>query len=353
MSNILVTGGAGYIGSHTLVELLTAGHSVTVVENFCNSSQEAVRRVEQITGEQVPLHEVDIRDKTHLQPIIDDGSFDAVIHFAALKAVGEAQAQPLRYYDNNVGGTLTLIECLQDSTVRKLIFSSSATVYGDQPIPYTEQTPCEPSNVYGRTKYMSELIMADAAAADPKMAMIALRYFNPIGAHPSGLIGEDPSGTPNNLMPYAAQVAAGRRDRLQVFGNDYPTPDGTGVRDYIHVVDLAKGHLAALERGPSEGFHAYNLGSGHGASVLEVIRSFETASGKPIPYDFVPRRAGDLAEYYADPALAQAELGWHTTLSLDDACRDTWNWQSHNPDGYRGANPEPHRSHQPQRSKVE
>jgi UDP-glucose 4-epimerase len=335
MSHILVTGGAGYIGSHTVVELLEQGYDVTVVDNFSNSSGEAIKRVEAITGKTVTLHNVDIRDKNKLGKLVDNGNYSAVIHFAALKAVGESGQKPLEYYDNNVGGILALLEVLQHSTVKKFIFSSTACVYGDQPVPYAEATPRAPENVYGRTKLVSELIMEDTATANPGMAMIALRYFNPIGAHPSGKIGEDPNGIPNNLMPFVAQVASGRREKLMVFGNDYPTPDGTGRRDYIHVVDLARGHVAALQNGPGTGFKAYNLGGGHAESVLDVVRAFENASGKQIPYEFAPRRDGDLPEYYADPALAEKELGWKTRLSLEDACRDTWNWQSQNPNGYK------------------
>lgn len=334
MNEILVTGGAGYIGSHTIVELLAKGYAVTVVDNLCNSSPEALKRIEKIAGKPVDFYDFDLHQKNKLKTLVAQKSFDAVIHFAALKAVGESVEKPLLYYDNNVGGTITLLEALQDSNVKKFIFSSSATVYGNQPFPYTETTPRAPENPYGQTKYVSELIMEDVAAANPAMAMLALRYFNPIGAHPSGLIGEDPNGIPNNLMPFVAQVATGKREKLMVFGNDYSTPDGTGVRDYIHVVDLAKGHVAALEKGPSSGFRAYNLGSGHGESVLQVVAAFEKASGQKIPYEFAPRRAGDLAEYYANPGLAKTELGWQTELSLEDACRDTWHWQSQNPSGY-------------------
>jgi UDP-glucose 4-epimerase len=335
MSRVLVTGGAGYIGSHTVVELLEQGHDVTVIDNFCNSSAEAIKRVQAIAGKSVDLHDLDIRDKRQLQQLVDSGNYSAVIHFAALKAVGESEQKPLEYYDNNIGGILALLEVLQNSTVKKFVFSSSACVYGDQPIPYTEATLRQPQNVYGRTKLFSEQIMEDTAAANPDIAMISLRYFNPIGAHPSGTIGEDPNGIPNNLMPFVAQVASGRREKLMVFGNDYPTPDGTGRRDYIHVVDLARGHAAALQKGPATGFTAYNLGGGHAESVLDVVHAFESASGKQIPYEFAPRRPGDLAEYYADPARAEQELGWKAQLTLADACRDTWNWQLHNPNGYK------------------
>ena len=336
MSHVLVTGGAGYIGSHTVVELLQQRYEVTVVDNFGNSSHESIQRIEQITGKKVVCQELDVRNTEALRNLISQTEFEAVIHFAALKAVGESVEDPVRYYDNNVGATLSLLQALQDSSITKLIFSSSATVYGDQPIPYTEQTPRAPQNPYGNTKFVSELIMEDAARANPNVAMIALRYFNPIGAHSSGLIGEDPSGIPNNLMPFVAQVATGKREKLMIFGNDYPTKDGTGVRDYIHVVDLAKGHVAALQKGPATGFRAYNLGSGHGESVLDLVHAFEKVSDKHIPYEIAPRRLGDLAEYYADPSLAKAELDWQTELTLEDACRDTWNWQSHNPNGYGG-----------------
>lgn len=335
MKHVLVTGGAGYIGSHTVVALLDKGYNVTVVDNFCNSSPESIKRIEAIAGKPIPVHNLDITDTKALHELIATGQFDAVIHFAALKAVGESVQNPLHYYQNNVVGTLSLLEALQGSSIQTFIFSSSATVYGDQPVPYTENTPRAPQNSYGNTKFVSELIMQDAAGANPNVAMIALRYFNPIGAHPSGKIGEDPNGIPNNLMPYVAQVATGKREKLSIFGNDYPTPDGTGVRDYIHVVDLAKGHVAALEHGPKTGFRAYNLGGGHGESVLDLVHAFEKASGKQIPYEFAARRPGDLAEYYADPSRAEKELGWKTELTLEDACRDTWNWQSQNPNGYK------------------
>jgi UDP-glucose 4-epimerase len=336
---ILVTGGAGYIGSHTVVELLEQGYQVTIVDNFCNSSPEAIKRIEKITGKTIAaVHNMDVRDTEQLGTIIAGQPFKAVIHFAGLKAVGESTHDPLRYYDNNVGSTLALAQAIQGSSIKKFIFSSTACVYGDQPIPYTETTPRAPQNPYGNTKYVSELIMQDAAAANPEPAMISLRYFNPIGAHPSGLIGENPNGIPNNLLPYVAQVAVGKREKLSIFGNGYPTADGTGVRDFIHVMDLAKGHVAALENGPATGFKAYNLGGGHGESVLDVVHAFEAASGKKIAYEFVARRPGDLAEYYSDPSLAAQELHWKTELTLQDACRDTWNWQSHNPNGYEKEN---------------
>lgn len=331
---VLVTGGTGYIGSHTVVELLAHGHEVTIVDNFCNSSPKVLERIEQIAQKKVTFHEADVRDAAALKKIITPGAFDALIHFAALKAVGESVQKPLLYYENNVGGSIALLQAIEGSRIKKFIFSSSATVYGNQAVPYTESTPRLPQNPYGNSKFAVELSMEDEAVANPQVAMISLRYFNPIGAHPSGLIGEDPKDTPNNLLPFVAQVASGKRDKLRIFGNDYPTPDGTGVRDYIHVVDLAKGHVVALEKGPSTGFKAYNLGSGHGESVLDVVKAFEQASSQKIPYEFAPRRPGDLAEYYADPTLIEKELGWKTELSLEDACRDTWNWQSQNPNGY-------------------
>ena len=331
---ILVTGGAGYIGSHTVVELLEKGYDVTVVDNLGNSSAVVIDRIEEITGKRPGFFNLDLRDTEKLREFVQNQPFEAVIHLAALKAVGESVEKPLLYYENNVGGTVALLQAIQGTGVKKFIFSSSATVYGNQPVPYTEDTPRSPENPYGNTKFASELAMEDAAAANPAIAMISLRYFNPVGAHASGKIGENPKGTPNNLLPFVAQVASGKREKLMIFGNDYPTPDGTGVRDYIHVVDLAKGHIAALENDLTTGFKAYNLGSGHGESVLEVVKAFEAASSKQIPYGFTARRSGDLPEYYANPSLAEKELNWKTELSLEDACRDAWNWQSKNPDGY-------------------
>lgn len=332
---VLVTGGAGYIGSHTAVELLSGGHDAIVIDNLSNSSEVALDRIETITGKRPTFVKGDVRDTELLISLVKEHKIDAVIHFAALKAVGESVEKPLLYYEINVGGTLSVCKAMEAAGVHKLIFSSSATVYGNQPIPYTEATLRDPENPYGRTKFVSELVMADAAAANPQFCAIALRYFNPVGAHSSSLIGEDPKGVPNNLMPYISQVASGQREQLSVYGNDYPTVDGTGVRDYIHVVDLAEGHLAALTRISEPGFHAYNLGAGHGVSVLEVIAAFEKASGKKIPYQIVDRRPGDLAEYYADPSLANKELKWQVHRSIEDACRDSWNWQSKNPEGYR------------------
>ena len=335
---ILVTGGAGYIGSHTVVELLQSGFEVVVLDNLANSSREALRRVESITGRQAPLVVGDVRDESLLRGLLEEGRFDAAIHFAGLKAVGESVDKPLAYYDNNVAGTLALLRGLDAAGVRRLVFSSSATVYGDpESVPIREDSRTGPTNPYGRTKWMTEFILQDLAAADPRWAIGTLRYFNPVGAHPSGRIGEDPQGVPNNLMPFVAQVAVGRRERLGVYGGDWPTPDGTGVRDYIHVVDLAKGHLAALRRlFDTTGAWTVNLGTGKGYSVLEMVAAFERASGRPIPYAIVDRRPGDIASCYADPAQAQALLGWRAELGIEAMCADGWRWQSGNPDGYRG-----------------
>ncbi len=335
--HVLVTGGAGYIGSHTVLELLNAGHRVTVVDNLCNASRESLRRVEELTGRTVAFHQVDILDKAALTGVVAGAGIDAVIHFAALKAVGESVAQPLRYYHNNITGTLVLCEVMQACGVRNIVFSSSATVYGDPAsVPITEDFPLQATNPYGRTKLMMESVLGDIQRAEPSWNVALLRYFNPIGAHSSGRIGEDPAGIPNNLVPYVAQVAVGRLARLRVFGDDYPTSDGTGVRDYIHVVDLAKGHLKALDAlatGP--GLLVCNLGTGRGYSVLEVVKAFEAASGRAIPYEIVPRRPGDIAACYADPAYAEKVLGWKAALGLAEMCRDTWNWQAQNPNGYR------------------
>jgi UDP-glucose 4-epimerase len=332
---ILVTGGAGYIGSHIAVELLDSGNDVVIVDNLSNSSNTSVQRIEQITQKTVRFYECNLRDRTALQNIFDENTFDAVIHLAGLKAVDESVHDPIKYYTNNVDSTLSLLEQMRDHDVKKLVFSSSATVYGSAPVPYVESYPAgrDIANPYGRTKFVVEQILADTAASDPSVEFTALRYFNPIGSHSSGLIGEDPNGVPNNLMPYIAQVAVGKREKLSVFGNDYETTDGTGVRDYIHVVDVARGHLAALAHSKS-GYSFYNLGSGKGTSVLELIHAFESASGQKIPYEIAPRRSGDLPEYYADASLANSELGWQTELSIQDACRDSWNWQSKNPNGY-------------------
>lgn len=337
--NILVTGGAGYIGSHTVVELLEGGHSVVVVDNLCNSSAESLRRVEQITGKSVVLHKIDLRDNTKLGELFDANSFDGVIHFAGLKAVGESVQKPLEYYRNNVDSTLSLLETMLAHNVKRLVFSSSATVYGDPGTPkYVETLPTGQniSNPYGQTKYMIEQIIQDTCVANPDFQASLLRYFNPIGAHASGKIGEDPLGIPNNLMPFIAQVASGRRDKLSIFGNDYPTPDGTCKRDYIHVVDLARGHIAALEH-LQPGANAYNLGSGKPTSVLELVNAFIDTTKQNISYEFAPRRAGDLPEFYADPTKAEQELGWHTEKTIEQMCQDTWRWQSQNPKGYQPA----------------
>lgn len=333
--NILVTGGAGYIGSHTIVELIAAGHSVHVVDNLSNSSAEAIKRVEEISSASIPLHVFDLQDKTKLDKLFRENQFDAVMHFAGLKAVGESTEKPLLYYRVNIDASLALFEAMDIHNVRKLIFSSSATVYGSAPYPYNETAPTGQgiTNPYGRTKYMIEEIMRDTASANPANQFTTLRYFNPIGAHSSGKIGEDPQGIPNNLMPYIAQVAVGKREKLRVFGDDYDTIDGTGVRDYIHVVDLAKGHVAALEH-LQPGIEAINLGSGHGTSVFELVHAFEKSSGKPIPYEIVGRRPGDLPEFYADASKALATIDWKTELSVEEACADTWRWQSSNPTGY-------------------
>jgi UDP-glucose 4-epimerase len=334
---ILVTGGAGYIGCHTCVELVGRGHDVVVVDNFVNSSHGVVERLQQLTGRELPVHEIDLRNTAALQAVLED-DFDAVIHFAALKAVGESCAKPLMYFDNNIGGTISLLQAMQDAGVRRLVFSSSATVYGDPAqVPVREDAPLQVTNPYGRTKLVMEQMLGDLCQADPDFRVANLRYFNPVGAHPSGLIGEDPSGIPNNLMPYVCQVAVGRRARLQVFGNDYPTPDGTGVRDYIHVVDLARAHVDALEYLQREDRSlTVNLGTGRGVSVLELVHAFERASGREIPYDIVARRPGDVATVYADPSLAAELLGWRAALDVDAMCRDAWRWQSMNPEGYRG-----------------
>lgn len=332
---ILVTGGAGYIGSHTVVELLNAGHEVVVIDNLVNSSEEALRRVEKITGKPVTFRKMDIRDATQLDTVFAEFSFDAVIHMAGLKAVGESVEKPLLYYDNNVGGSITLLETMAKHTVHALVFSSSATVYGSAPYPYveTETTGVGITNPYGQTKHMIEEIMRDAAAANQNSRFVSLRFFNPVGAHDSGTIGEDPHDIPNNLMPYIAQTAVGRREKLRVFGGDYDTVDGTGVRDYIHVVDLAKGHLLALEH-LQPGFDAINLGGGKGTSVLQMVAAFSRACGRDVPYEIVDRRAGDLPEFYANTDKAKRLLGWQTQKTIDDMCADTWRWQSQNPNGY-------------------
>lgn len=332
----LVTGGAGYIGSHTCVELLHAGHDVVIVDNLCNSREEVIGRIERITGRTVEFHECDVRDAKALASVFRRHAVDAVVHFAGLKAVDESIVQPLRYYENNVGGTLTLCKAMAEAGVRRLVFSSSATVYGDpDAVPVREDHPLRPTNPYGQSKAMSETILKDLYRSDRAWEIALLRYFNPVGAHESGLIGEDPNGVPSNLMPFIAQVAVGRREALNVFGNDYPTPDGTGVRDYIHVVDLARGHLAALEKlGAAEEVLTVNLGTGQGYSVLEMVEAFRRASGKDIPCRLVPRRPGDIACCYADPELAEHLLGWHAEYGLDRMCQDAWRWQKMNPTGY-------------------
>jgi UDP-glucose 4-epimerase len=333
---VLVTGGAGYIGSHACIALLEAGYDVVAFDNLCNASAEAITRVAEITGRPLALVEGDVRDPAALDALFAGYAVDAVMHFAGLKAVGESVEQPLAYYDNNVHGTLALLDAMDRAGVQTLVFSSSATVYGDPAsVPIREDFPTGATNPYGRSKLMVEEILADWQSARPEWRIARLRYFNPVGAHPSGRIGEDPSGIPNNLVPFIAQVAVGRRERVAVFGNDYPTPDGTGVRDYIHVLDLAEGHVATLRHLSKEpGLVTVNLGTGRGASVLEMIHAFEAASGKRIPFEVVARRAGDIAECWADPSLAQSLLGWRASRSLEDMCSDAWRWQSANPDGY-------------------
>ena len=336
---ILVTGGAGYIGSHTCVELLNQGQEVVVVDNLCNSSEESLNRVKQITGKDVTFYKADLLDKDAMEEIFSKETIDAVIHFAGLKAVGESVAKPLEYYHNNITGTLVLCDVMRNHGVKKIIFSSSATVYGDPAfVPITEDCPKGAiTNPYGQTKSMLEQILTDLHTADPEWSVILLRYFNPVGAHKSGLIGEDPAGIPNNLTPYITQVAVGKLKEVGVFGNDYDTPDGTGVRDYIHVVDLAIGHVKAVDKlAQSEpDVRIYNLGTGKGFSVLQMIEAFSKACGKQIPYVIKPRRPGDIAERYADAALAKKELGWEAERVIDEMCEDSWRWQSNNPNGYR------------------
>lgn len=335
---VLVTGGAGYIGSHTCLELLAAGHVPVVVDNFSNSKPQALARVKALAGVDFPVHALDLRDRDELSRIFYMEQPEAVIHFAGLKAVGESVAKPWLYYDNNLGSTLTLVDAMREAGCRQLVFSSSATVYGipDQ-VPLSESAPLRAINPYGRSKLIIEDMLRDLAQAESAWRIALLRYFNPVGAHESGRIGEDPNGIPNNLMPFISQVAVGRLPKLRVFGGDYDTPDGTGVRDYIHVVDLAQGHVSALRWLMAEsisGATAINLGTGHGCSVLEMIRAFEAASGKPVPFEIVARRPGDAASCYADPALAHRLLGWKAERDIDAMCRDTWRWQSQNPDGY-------------------
>ena len=334
---ILVTGGAGYIGSHTCVELLNAGYDVVISDNLYNSNQTAVNRIEEITGKKVKFYPDDMMDRAAVKRVFDENQIDAVIHFAGLKAVGESVHKPIEYYRTNIGSTLNLTDEMRAHGCKNIIFSSSATVYGDPAeIPITENCPkgtC--TNPYGWTKWMQEQILTDIHTADPEWNVILLRYFNPIGAHKSGLIGEDPKGIPNNLLPYVAQVAIGKLPEINVFGNDYDTPDGTGVRDYIHVVDLARGHVKAIERfAKKDGVFICNLGTGHGYSVLDVIHAFENACGKELPYVIRERRPGDIATCYSSPAKAEKELGWTAEFDLEDMCRDSWNWQQKNPNGY-------------------
>lgn len=334
---ILVTGGAGYIGSHTCVELLNTGHEVVVVDNLCNSNRKSLERVQEITGKPVTFYQADLLDRKALTDIFEKEAVDAVIHFAGLKAVGESVAKPLEYYYNNITGTLILCDVMRAHGVKNIIFSSSATVYGNPAfVPITEECPKgQITNPYGQTKGMIEQILTDLHTADPEWNVVLLRYFNPIGAHKSGRIGEDPKGIPNNLVPYVSQVAVGKLARLNVYGDDYDTPDGTGVRDYIHVTDLAIGHVKALKKvEDGSGVSVYNLGTGNGCSVLQIVKAFEKACGREIPYVICDRRPGDIATCYADPAKAKAELGWEAERSLEEMCEDTWRWQEANPDGY-------------------
>lgn len=339
MAKILITGGAGYIGSHTALELLNAGYEVVIYDNLCNSSRESLRRVEELTGKTLAFYEGDVRNAGSLQEMFEKETIDAVIHCAALKAVGESVQKPLEYYENNIAGTLTLLDVMRKVGVKNIVFSSSATVYGNpETMPITEDCPKgQCTNPYGWTKSMMEQIMTDLQKSDPAWNVILLRYFNPVGAHESGRIGEDPKGIPNNLMPYITQVAVGKLEKLGVFGNDYDTPDGTGVRDYIHVVDLAVGHVKAIDYiFTNPGLDVINLGTGTGYSVLDMVKAFSKACGKDLPYEIKPRRAGDIAMCYADPSKAARVLGWKATHTLDDMCADSWRWQSQNPNGYEG-----------------
>lgn len=335
--DVLITGGMGYIGSHTCVQMIAAGMTPIMVDNLCNAKAEVLNRIEALTGVRPAFYQGDIRDEAFLDSVFAKHDVQAVIHFAGLKAVGESVSKPIEYYDNNVNGTLVLVRSMRKAGVKSLVFSSSATVYGDpQIVPITETSPTgATTNPYGRSKYMVEQCLADLVVAEPEWSITLLRYFNPVGAHPSGTMGEDPQGIPNNLMPFITQVAVGRREKLAVFGNDYATPDGTGVRDYIHVMDLADGHIAALQAvGTQAGLHIYNLGTGKGSSVLDMVNAFSQACGKAVPYEICPRRPGDIAECWASTEKAQRELGWQAKLSLADMTADTWRWQSNNPQGY-------------------
>lgn len=337
--NILLCGGAGYIGSHTIIELDKAGHSVVVVDNLVNSNPKALDRVGKIIGKEIKFYKADVRDRQAMNRIFEENQLDAAIHFAGLKAVGESVAKPLEYYENNMNATFVLLDVMRQHGCKNIIFSSSATVYGDPAIiPITEECPKgQCTNPYGQTKSMLEQVMMDVQKADPEWNVVLLRYFNPIGAHPSGTIGENPNGIPNNLMPYITQTAVGKRKELGIFGNDYPTPDGTGVRDYIHVCDLAAGHVAALKAIQKNcGLGIYNLGTGHGYSVLDVVNAFQKVNGVKVPYVFKPRRPGDIATCFCNPAKAEAELGWKAQFGIEEMCRDSWNWQKNNPNGYEG-----------------
>lgn len=338
LKNILVTGGAGYIGSHTCVELLNSGYGVVVADNLSNSCRESLNRVQKITGKELKFYECDVRDRAAVSKIFEENEIDWVIHFAGLKAVGESCAKPVEYYDNNLFGTLALLEVMRAHGCKKIVFSSSATVYGDpEVLPLTEE--CKTggtTNPYGTSKYFQEIMLEDVYKADNEWTVALLRYFNPVGAHESGLIGEDPRGIPNNLTPYIAKVAVGELKEIGVFGNDYPTPDGTGVRDYIHVVDLAKGHVAAIDKIVKSGVYIYNLGTGTGYSVMQVIHAYERACGRSLPYVIKPRRAGDIAACYADASKAERELGWKARYGIDEMCSSSWNWQKNNPKGYEG-----------------
>ena len=334
--NILLAGGAGYIGSHTCIELISAGHTVVIADNLCNSKKEAVKRVEKIVGQEIPFYEINVCDHDSLRKVFSENKIDAVIHFAGLKAVGESCEKPLMYYRNNLDSTLTLLEVMKEFGCHNFVFSSSATVYGiPETVPLVETMPTSCTNPYGWTKLMTEQILQDVTKTDPELSVVLLRYFNPIGAHESGTIGENPNGIPNNLMPYITQVAVGKLKELGVFGNDYPTPDGTGVRDYIHVVDLAKGHVKAIDYADAhKGTEIFNLGTGVGYSVLDIVKTFSKVNNVEIPYQIKPRRAGDIAECYADPTKTKEVLGWTAEKTLEDMCRDSWNWQKKNPKGY-------------------